>query len=580
MVKSWPPGINKGAEFQFKLLEYCQPLERQQGPRKDSQAAHKDEQSSSPPTPGDEEVETNSSGVEKEGVGKPKETITIAEKRARGQDHDKDKNESPESEPPSSLVDRPKQYYESPDLKVVIKGEGGDTTFLVASQSLAMGSKEWRKILNPISLEDLESRPFEASADGTIKVLYLDGVDPLSLDILFQVLHWETEDLPHSLTFDALRKLAVACDKFDCGRILNLWPLVWMEEYEELATLPGYEDWMFIARALHTKNSKVQEITRRMILEVSSASKCGNFLRRDVRGPVVAAHTTEIEINLIPPAILEYVLQERARAVDEVVRLLRQFVGDLTSANEGAGPGSFGLAETEFCRHEACSDIAFGSLCRSLKALNLWPLLHPGTPQEWHGSITTLVMQIENIRMSTFLQPAETAFGPASKPSSEPKPEAPNPNPEALNSNPEPPKPKSGSPKSKVSLKKRNKPLSTRLAPYLDPDLPKKTATDPVPQTGDGSSTVVAESQEKPEESSALNNLPLAPFSTSLDQSELAFSISEDIVWGSTIFGGITYDSVKGYGWAATMKELRYEFPVFEATYRPQAIAHAPQPLH
>ncbi|KAK6530623.1 hypothetical protein TWF281_007463 [Arthrobotrys megalospora] len=401
MVKSWPSGLDKGAELQFNLLEYTQPPVR--GTRKDQQDTNKDAKK--------EEQASNSEDQVKE----------VSPEGSSSKEKDKSKEEgnaTPSSDigtgagdtvhvqtaPPEPLVDFPKEYYESPDLKVIIKGKPSDYIFLVSSHALSIASRVWRRTLAPQNIKDLESQPFEDSDDGTIKVLYVDDIDPLALDILFKVIHWQTEDLPQTLPFDSLRKLAIACDRYDCGKVLNPWPLVWMEEYESKATLPGFEDWIFIAQVLDTRNTKAREISRNMVLEASSVSKCGKYLRRDVREIAIAAHTTEVELDFIPAGILEYVVRERRKAIDDIITMLRQFVGNMITTCADEDVGSFGpdLTQADFCQSEACSDIALGSLIRSLKSLGLWPLLRPGTPQEWHGSVTTLVMQIEVIKMTTF----------------------------------------------------------------------------------------------------------------------------------------------------------------------------------
>ncbi|KAK6514790.1 hypothetical protein TWF506_007152 [Arthrobotrys conoides] len=544
MAKSWPSGIDKGAELQFSLLEYCQPPARESS--KSSQDTDQGGQASSPQTLGEgDKTDTKKTEEQDDSEGwtetsEDPETVTVAEKPSTdGGNQSKDKSDNQENTSLDPLVDPPKEYYESPDLKVVIKGEPDKVAFLVSSHALAIASKEWRNKLSRDNLKELESHPFDGSSDGTIKVLCLEDVDPSSLDILFQVIHWKTDDLPQHLTFDALRKLALTCEKYGCGRVLNPWPLVWMEEYEQQAVLPGFEDWMFIAQALDTRNVKLREVSRQMILEVSSISKCGTYLRRDVRGEGIAAHTIEIEVKLIPPGILEYILEERTKAVDQVICLLRQFVSDITGAN----PGSYGLTE-EFCRSETCSDIASGSLLRNLKALNLWPLLRSGVPQEWHGSVTTLVMQVEAIRMTTFLK-----FGAVGEPATEVANEA-SPEPEI-----KAPKPKNPL---KHQPKQNNIVISKREAARSSPGPSAKDSSISKPQP-----------QAAPTESPAQNkpNTEVPLFSTS-ETGEIAFNLYDNKAWESPLFGGMLYSNVMDDRWAAAMKELRYEHPAFEATYR------------
>ncbi|KAF3144019.1 hypothetical protein TWF569_007185 [Orbilia oligospora] len=564
MAKSWPSGIDKGTKLQFSLLEYCQPPAREPSKElsEDSQDTDQGEQTSGPRSvdeigaalaSGLDEIDKNEAkkaGEQEDSEGwtetsEDSETSAVAEKPLTDGDNQiKDEINNQGNTPLDLSVNPPKEYYESPDLKVIIKGDPDGMAFLVSSHALAMASKEWRSKLSPNNLKNLERHIFEASSDGTIKVLCLEDVDPSSLDILFQVIHWKTEDLPQHLTFDALRNLATACEKYGCGRVLNPWPLVWMEEYEQQAVRPGFEDWMFIAQALDTRNAKVDVISRQMVLEISSISKCGTYLRRDVRGEGISAHTTEIEVNLIPPRVLEYILQERTKAIDQVICLLRQFVSDIASASSG----SYGLRE-EFCLSETCSDIASGSLLRNLKALNLWPLLRSGTPQEWHGSLTTLVMQIETIRMTTFLKFVATETSPEPSPGPSPEPE------------PKVPKPKN--PLKHQSKQKRDKPkreaayLVNQVLPYANPG----------PSRADSNITQT-QAQSAPPELPAQNKPGSEPLFSTGDTGEIAFNLYDNRAWESPLFGGMLYSNEMDDRWAATMKELRYGHPAFEATCR------------
>ncbi|KAK6337621.1 hypothetical protein TWF730_003016 [Orbilia blumenaviensis] len=587
MAKSWPSTIDKGAELQYTLLEYLQPPAREV-PRNLKVASGKDSQNEETPdlgqekkkTPGGIEEGGETASPEVKGEQKFKEAssdpenskqkaheesrvldeATLKHQIIQNKDEGKEKGsenetepDNPEKEPevqaekqpPSPPANNPKEYFDSPDLKVVVRVGLADSAFLVSSHALAMASKKLREKLNSESTKELEDKPSGALSSGITRVLNLENADPLSLDILFQVMHWKTDNLPQKLTWDSLRKLAVVCDKYECGKILNPWPLIWMEDYEGQATLPGFEDWIFIANALDTRNTKARDISRKLVLESSSISKCGTYIRRDVRGIGIAAHTVEIEVGLIPTRVLEYVLEERANAVESVINLLRQFVGGITGISENTG--SFGLVGAQFCQNEACSDIALGSVLRSLKILNLWPLLRPGAPQEWHGSITTLVMQIESLRMSTFLQKTGTLEEKVTNSSSE---------------------------RESLEVRPKNTSKLTSPSPNRRPDnsgFRSKRRPSRGPSSRTGSDTPTPDSDNLPPESTSQKDSALNPIVSSMIVSEeMAVNLYEDqssTSWDPLLFGGMRYSRILGDRWAASMDSIRYDYPAFEGIH-------------
>ncbi|KAK6359138.1 hypothetical protein TWF696_000305 [Orbilia brochopaga] len=293
-----------------------------------------------------------------------------------------------------------KQHYDLADLKVVLKTNNKMYCFLVASHALCMASKVWKRIIHPNGFRELEYEP--RGPDGaSIKVIRLEDDVANTLDIIFNIIHLETDSIPKKLSFRRLRQMAIICDKYECAKALGPWPEMWMQEHLANATTPGFEDWLFIAKVLDPTQMKAKEITKSLVMETSSKSVCGTYIKRFTSTPT-SEKEFEVNLELMPDSIKDYVVKERARAVRKITNMLRQFVRELSRvAFDDQQPGYNVAIPLSYC--PTCSDIAVGSLIRSLKRLLLWPLLHGDGRAEWHGSLGALIAQVECLHMTTLI---------------------------------------------------------------------------------------------------------------------------------------------------------------------------------
>ncbi|KAF3910747.1 hypothetical protein ABW21_db0209788 [Orbilia brochopaga] len=283
------------------------------------------------------------------------------------------------------------QYYDLADLKVILSYNGEQYCFLVASHALCMASKVWKRIIHPNGFRELETEP-HGSDGATIKVIRLEDDAANTLDMVFSIIHLRTESIPKNLSFRRLRQLAIICDKYECGKALGPWPGMWMQEHIANAMAPGFEDWLFIAKVLDPTQMRAKEISRNLVLEAGSKSICGSYMKR-----YATSSETQFEVNL---DLMPDKIKERAHALRKVIKMLRQFVGELSCVS--FNDQYFNLPRPiTFCR--TCSDIALGSLMRSLKGLFLWPLVHGDKRVEWHGSLQVLVDRIECVHMTTLI---------------------------------------------------------------------------------------------------------------------------------------------------------------------------------
>ncbi|KAF3192954.1 hypothetical protein TWF225_010821 [Orbilia oligospora] len=368
----WPPGFDTGVDSQFRSQDYCQPPAW--------------------PTPPEKYEGNNPNGANQ----KPEE-----------------KNGEDGKQPEVLYKQRALQwisnhpiYYEAADLKVVLKNESGNFSFLVSSHALSIASKVWKLIINPRGTKELDIENLVPY--GAVKIMKLEDDDALALDVIFQIIHLRTDETPAEISFGLLRKIAIVSDKYECGKVLNPWPKLWMRPYENQATSPLYEDWVFIAKAFNSKNTKAKAISKELILEISSKSQCDNYFWRMIPTSTdTASPKVEIHLKHLPDGFLVYVMRERLRAIKTIVTMLRQFTSDIVSARKPQG-----ISGASYCK-EACSDVAVGSLIRNLKLAGLWPLLSSGTPHEWHGSVRALVKKIEGLKMTTVIETPDPKPGPS-----------------------------------------------------------------------------------------------------------------------------------------------------------------------
>lgn len=183
-------------------------------------------------------------------------------------------------------------------MLVRLRTKDDEYRYLVSSHTLSIASKIWKKITNPAGFKSLET---ESWNEVTVKVMHLEDDDWKALEIIFNVIHLQIDRIPSKVSFDLLRKIAVVCDKYECGKVLRPWSGIWMKEFYAKATEATYEDWLFIARVLEPKAMRVKDVTRELILQASSKSACGTYF---VRRPKAGDKRHEINVQLIPDYLL------------------------------------------------------------------------------------------------------------------------------------------------------------------------------------------------------------------------------------------------------------------------------------
>ncbi len=133
------------------------------------------------------------------------------------------------------------------DKSTIFLHDNGDVVMLTIGKTKlsVAASRTVLTILSPVFKAMLAGGFREAGA--TISQIPLPDDDPDALLLLLRIAHLKFKDLPDTLSFRALYKLAVVCDKYDAvGAVRPFWDKFggpFLSHIKE----QGYEEWLYIA---------------------------------------------------------------------------------------------------------------------------------------------------------------------------------------------------------------------------------------------------------------------------------------------------------------------------------------------
>lgn len=144
----------------------------------------------------------------------------------------------------------------SGDLRLLVKDTGQQwKTIAVSSNAMCLASPVWRAMLDPKGhFKEAKEREIEFPED-----------DLEALLIVLRIAHLQFRQLPESVTFQGLVKLAVVCDKYDTVGAIRKWLPEWLAPWNEHDLSSGYEEWLSIAWT-NGDCVKFQKLTRHLIL--------------------------------------------------------------------------------------------------------------------------------------------------------------------------------------------------------------------------------------------------------------------------------------------------------------------------
>ncbi|EPS45129.1 hypothetical protein H072_889 [Dactylellina haptotyla CBS 200.50] len=293
-------------------------------------------------------------------------------------------SQTPETQPPISF---------GKDCDHIVRLESSEhiAEYLVTSAVLQLASPVWARCIRPTGFAALEQGILN---DIEYPVLKLYDDDFECLTFLFRIIHFQTTNVPKLLTYPQLRKMAIICDKYNCWPALQGWKNTWFDDWIPYATEPGYEDWLFIAaQGDYAAHSKMQALKGFLIQESGTLSGCRSYFMR-----YLGDKSYKVSCELLPQPVMDSLWLKRRNAIEEIVTQLRSFASFITNPQDTSDN-----INAFFCKDVICRDLALGSLYRSLKEMELWPLIntHPSVSVKWHSSLGQLNDRIKKLRMTT-----------------------------------------------------------------------------------------------------------------------------------------------------------------------------------
>jgi hypothetical protein len=138
------------------------------------------------------------------------------------------------------------------DLEIALATSDIHITYRVSSHQLCSCSPFFRAMLGPQSSFAEASglrhhQTSSATAASLFRITAEEEHDPTALATVLYVLHGRADHIPESVTFENLLEIAIICDYYDCAAAMRPWDEIWMNPLRDLASMPGYESWLFIS---------------------------------------------------------------------------------------------------------------------------------------------------------------------------------------------------------------------------------------------------------------------------------------------------------------------------------------------
>ena len=143
-------------------------------------------------------------------------------------------------------------------------------------------------ILSPVFKAMLTGGFREAGA--TISQIPLPDDDPDALLLLLRIAHLKFKDLPDTLSFRALYKLAVVCDKYDAAGVFRPFWDFYVAPFLSCIEEQGYEEWLYIAWTFGIEDVCIKVI-HKLALETTIVN--GNLCRAERSlSPILPPHAS------------------------------------------------------------------------------------------------------------------------------------------------------------------------------------------------------------------------------------------------------------------------------------------------
>jgi hypothetical protein len=147
-------------------------------------------------------------------------------------------------------------HFEGGDVRAKATFNNETVTFKVSSHSLSFASPVWKRLIFPPFHQIIYSSSDESKKSNAVEAfpdIELDFTENNTdaLLILLQLAHLQFSNIPKTLPYKTLLRVAILCDQYDCRRLVNPWVKEWTRKdwnalWNELQ-LPFLEGWLFIA---------------------------------------------------------------------------------------------------------------------------------------------------------------------------------------------------------------------------------------------------------------------------------------------------------------------------------------------
>ncbi|TVY71521.1 hypothetical protein LSUE1_G005374 [Lachnellula suecica] len=146
------------------------------------------------------------------------------------------------------------------DVLLIVGSAEPATRLLVSSKALSLSSPVFKAMFGPRYKEgsDLNLNcPTEVS---------LPEDDPEAMTLLCNCLHFRTDHIPRNIEFPLIKALAILCDKYDTGKAISAWSVLWFQKWETSKCEDGFEGLLMAIYALDCAEA-FAKISKMAILE-------------------------------------------------------------------------------------------------------------------------------------------------------------------------------------------------------------------------------------------------------------------------------------------------------------------------
>jgi hypothetical protein len=154
------------------------------------------------------------------------------------------------------------------DVVFAVSDETSSTaaTFLVSTRVLGLASAVFHAMFQPHFEEGL------SILNRKCPTIDLGHDDPLSLEIIFQILHHQSGDIPEAVPAEILSKIAILCDKYDCAKPIKPWVLQWLGKQEKATKSPAEFGFLLEAAYVFDAAALFADISAELIMDFQPKS--------------------------------------------------------------------------------------------------------------------------------------------------------------------------------------------------------------------------------------------------------------------------------------------------------------------